>query len=259
MNIRDIEETIHTLETRHPGLNETMLLTLLRAGGWEDKDIITAKTLFRSSPAAHISTPEPVHRENLPALQEVPVFEPASDEDHMIEAPHGEEIHEPLPIPLPAVPEPESLIQKDASVPSPSSEEFPHNLPLRPFETSEHIWPFSRYKDIFYGEDDVDSSPVQQHSEVQGTSPVQKVVAPSQMETRVDSPLNVKETVTNVVDQEPLLVPLRARFLRHEIPEEEKKVVIVEKTGDEKLVIMACIMLLAILLLLGYMYSNGRL
>lgn len=28
----------------------------------------------------------------------------------------------------------------------------PDNLPLRPFEKTNHVWPFSRYKDVFYGE-----------------------------------------------------------------------------------------------------------
>ncbi|MCF7843558.1 hypothetical protein K9M47_01525 [Candidatus Gracilibacteria bacterium] len=48
MTIAEIESTLHTLLTRHPNLDEGMLVTLLTASGWEDKTIKETVLLFKS-------------------------------------------------------------------------------------------------------------------------------------------------------------------------------------------------------------------
>src|SRR4051812_9681813 len=48
MTLHEIEETVRTLASRHEKLDEATLVTLLRAGGWEDKEIADAKTIFAS-------------------------------------------------------------------------------------------------------------------------------------------------------------------------------------------------------------------
>ena len=47
MTITEIESTLRELRARHQNLNEGTLVTLLTAGGWEDKIIKEAITLFR--------------------------------------------------------------------------------------------------------------------------------------------------------------------------------------------------------------------
>lgn len=49
--------------------------------------------------------------------------------------------------------EPQSLIEHKEDTRVISKEvEPPMNLPLKPFESSPHVWPFSKYKDVFHGE-----------------------------------------------------------------------------------------------------------
>ena len=51
--------------------------------------------------------------------------------------------------------EPESLIVHTEDIPlvrEKKETEIPANLPLLPFESSSHVWSFSRYKDVFHGE-----------------------------------------------------------------------------------------------------------
>lgn len=262
MNVRDVEDTIHTLEARHPGLNEVMLLTLLKAGGWEEKDIETAKVIFKSSPAHAVTKKETPTTERFPPTQEEPVFEPVIDEERRIEAPEESvptpsapsRAAEPEPV-VNLVPEPVSLVSEESSLPA--KEDIPHNLPLRPFETSEHIWPFSRYRDVFYGEEEAVPGAVPSSYDVHHVqnavlrTQVTENITPSREQRGLDT---FHSLVEDVQRQSANGSPHYAGGVAT-----GKKVVIVEKTGDEKLIIMAGIMLLAILLLLGYMYSNGRL
>ena len=138
---------------------------------------------------------------------------------------------------LTAQPTRESLIvqkEPDASKASPKPNHIPSDLPLIPFESSPHIWSFARYKDVFH-KDDVheEKKPVLQ------TAPL---------------PPKVEPLKTPEISIEKSVVPVH---------EEEVEEIIVEKTPmgkeDESLVFLAGIMLLAIILILGYMYSNGRL
>lgn len=101
--------------------------------------------------------------------------------------------------------------------------DIPSNLPLTPFESSPRVWSFSKYKDIFHGE--------------QKTAPVE--IAKQQ--------------------EEVLVTPVPHQSSESEDAEE----VSLEKTPltkqDEGLAFLASVMLLVIILILGYMYSNGRL
>ncbi len=129
--------------------------------------------------------------------------------------------------------EPESLIVHTDELPrirEKKDTEIPENLPLLPFESSSHVWAFSKYKDVFHG----DVMP--QKNEAQDT-----VVITQNSESQMQNPVPP--------------VPLKVVAVEEDI--------VVEKVpmtkGDESLVFLAGVMLLAIILILGYMYSNGRL
>ncbi len=47
MTLAETEQTLDTLRIRHPGIDECMLVTLLRSGGWEEKQVEDAKMMFR--------------------------------------------------------------------------------------------------------------------------------------------------------------------------------------------------------------------
>ncbi len=243
MTLTETEETIQTLIRRHQGLNEEMLVTLLRAGGWEDKQIEEAKMIFRSlgNQSVTLSKMESA-KLSLPSMQESPVFTPPVDTDHLLQE------HNNIVETVEAVP-PQSLVTETVLVQKgEQKEELPHNLPLRPFETSEHIWPFSRYRDVFYGDMPADEG--KEKTEIK----TNVYVAP-QVSLHVDTPIPqapevkvVEKIVERIVEKRvPYAVPVHVETM----PE--------ATGGDEKIVILACVMLLAVLLLLGYMYSNGRL
>jgi hypothetical protein len=231
MTLHEIEETLTTLASRHERLDESMLVTLLRAGGWEEKDIQDAKTLFKGGVSSSFVPTEPA-----PALPD------GVDPSHLLME-HNEDA--PLVVEE-RTSEPISLI-KEAPVPSvKKKEELPHNLPLRPFETSEHVWPFSRYKDIFYGDTE------EPHDVVPEVSPMVEPVSPKPVSIPA---AERKEPVVLVAV--PPTPPVEPVFVPR--PAAPQAVVEAHEGGENKLVVLASFMLFAILLLLGYMYQNGRL
>ena len=132
-------------------------------------------------------------------------------------------------------PEPVSLISYDEDIhirPELKEVVIPGNLPLLPFESSPHVWSFSRYKDVFHGE----VMPTTEKQISLNTANSSEAIQFSQEVLHSQS----KPTAT---------------------PSEEDEVLF-EKTpltkGDESLVFLAGAMLLAIILILGYMSSNGR-
>ncbi len=173
MNINEIESTLQSLITRHPNLNEAMLTTLLASGGWDDKMIHDAILLFRSS-AGKIQQTNSAPESFLP-IEEENILPASTDEEHQL-LEHNPDIEsEEKSVPRDVSSEartprsvlakwgsggkqeaePQSLITSTVTISQTKNveeSEPPHNLPLRPFETTEHIWPFSRYKDVFYGE-----------------------------------------------------------------------------------------------------------
>lgn len=246
MTLRETESILETLRKRHPDLTSEMLVTLLRAGGWEEKQITEAKALFE---ATQESKKEAAM---LPPIQEAPVFQAPPDNDHLLlsknEGTPVEEIShsvEKKEMSVPVTKEPESLVQvpKEEKV---VHEDLPHNLPLRPFETSEHIWPFSKYKDMFHGgagEELPDTKKSDSRNEL--------VFAPTAQaaEEKQEEPVSLVH----------IEKPIEKRTEESPLSEAPHPVSPHEHADDEKLVITACVMLLVILLLLGYMYSNGRL
>lgn len=141
----------------------------------------------------------------------------------------------PAPLSQPSVisHEEESLIKEESTIkanqkPNP----IPPDLPLLPFESSPHVWSFARYKNVFHAEDAVPEEEV-------------RVIEQNRKELRH---ITTKET--------------DIEELKKDSPHEDVEIII-EKTPmtreDESLVFLAGVMLLAIILILGYMYSNGRL
>jgi hypothetical protein len=243
MTLHEIEETLQKLHTRHPGLDEAMLVTLLRAGGWEDKQIEEAKVVFKGGMSNAESEQESVA---LPTLQEEPILPPTADSEHLLSAHNDGVLKEETTEKLSA--EPQSLVVEKVGPSLEKREELPHNLPLRPFETSEHIWPFSRYRDVFYGDSLEETKPVSKPS-VATKAPVTPPVVAHVEVAREESV--VKEVVPEKIFE---------RIVEKEVVVPEVHIEPVKLSGgDEKLVVMASVMLLVILLLLGYMYSNGRL
>ncbi len=217
MTINEIESTLASLRSRHPDLDETMLTTLLLAAGWDDRSRNDALAVFRGRSAVVAQK----KMESFPPLQTEPVLPPTVEGDHLLLS-HNPETEEVTVTPVTLekvtfvehVEEPQSLIIPPVKVVSPKEEvEPPHNLPLRPFETTPHIWSFARYKDVFHGES----------------------IPQKEVEVIVDRPVVV-----------PVFVPVATP---QTIPLDKK---------DESLVVLASVCLLVILLLLGYMYSNGR-
>jgi hypothetical protein len=133
--------------------------------------------------------------------------------------------------PIPSL-DPQSLITESsqATQQEPKIVEPPSNLPLLPFESSPHVWSFSKYKDVFHGDSKTQSKAVPERPQVI-----------SVMQQAVSNPLPIQDVVSHVPDQEVVVqeVPL--------------------KKNDMPLVVLATFMLFVIILILGYMYSNGRL
>ncbi len=284
MNLHEIEATIKELSLRHQPLDEITLVTLLRAGGWEEKDIEDAKTLFRGGVSSALKgrtwTQQQIREDTEKALPN------GNDSSHLLmertedvpsvigseEAKGTEMSHHVDPVSLIEV---NHIVEKDA---------IPHNLPLRPFETSEHVWPFSRYRDVFYGgEDDHLPPSVTPHiaspppppepvaPPVPIPEPVQSIpVVPPPVETpAVEVPpqeeeIEIPPPIAEPVYVEPVVVtpvipPVSPAPVELPLPTPTKPSSPSKSHIDENLVILACFMLFLVLLLLGYMYSNGRL
>jgi hypothetical protein len=147
MTLKEIENTLETLTLRHESLSESTLVILLRAGGWDEKIVRDAVAIFRrkKNRTGHEKDDEVF----LPALHVDPVLPPEVDSNHLLPGHVGgvsglvaDEI---------------SLVSASGEVPvikrSLSDNELPHNLPVKPFESTPHTWTFSKYKSIFYGDD----------------------------------------------------------------------------------------------------------
>lgn len=118
--------------------------------------------------------------------------------------------------------EPQSLIVQEERIETPLKKlELPENLPLKPFESTPHIWPFSKYKEVFHGE----------------------VMPPLPTDERA---LVTSVTVSPEVIAKPIVKKIKIKRTGFD-------------GEDEGLIFLTGTTLLIILLLLAYMYSNGRL
>ena len=78
MTIGNIENTLKTLKTLHPNLDETTLINLLKAGGWEEKTINETLMVFRNWHKLGI-VPAPVP---LPVTEEEKILPNIIDTSH---------------------------------------------------------------------------------------------------------------------------------------------------------------------------------
>lgn len=233
MTVNEIETTLQSLYQRHENLSEATLLTLLKSGGWDEKMIRDAITVHRHLKSPHNEITETITA-LLPAVQEEPVFVPEVDIAHRL-SDHYENNDKNIDMVAKTdifaqKTEPEPAEQQSLVSPAPEpiirntsvekvTEEPPHNLPLKPFEATPQIWSFARYKSIFYGD---------------------------------------------AVHQEPKKEPVEVVVVKEKKPEHDSSHMVHVRAvpltrDDEKLVLLASAMLVAILVLLGYMYSQGRL
>ena len=291
MTINEIENTLQTLEARHPNLTEEMLVTLLTSSGWEEMTIKEAIVLLKGHQ----------NRKNKPPVTSVPVQEkpeeliegsakwidreqakikqstPFPDEKIVFIDSTGAEERElsaftedykkipvvkggvvipkevkevtkdtPLQAGLPQfsteekkIREPQSLIEPSIQTPIRQTPQVvpPDNLPLRPFESTDHTWPLSKYKDIFHKE----------------TSKEPKVVVTPQIRS---SPQVMTPPRQNTPPSAPIISEEEHKEEHH-----HKKIEF-KRTGfdgeDEGLIFLTGTSLIIIILLLVYMYSNGR-
>lgn len=166
------------------------------------------------NPVAQITTPPEV----IPVIEE-------KEFPKVVEQKIIEQKKEDTQISKVAIIEPQSLIEQKIEARSPVQPiELPENLPLKPFESAPHVWPFSKYKEVFHG------------SGVPILSSKEEDLVKKEKESQV--------YVKNVEEKQVI------------------KKVKVKRTGfdgeDEGLIFLTGITLLIILLLLAYMYSNGR-
>lgn len=153
MTINDIENILVTLENRHPDLNDAMLITLLKAGGWEEKNIHDAVLIFRNTNGGRKKKAE--HQELTPILENpiLPNIEEKEFLPEVMDSSHTLLEHNP---------EKEIILEKEDELKSVAEQilvqdagyiqkgELPGNLPLRPFESSPHVWPLSLYDEVFH-------------------------------------------------------------------------------------------------------------
>lgn len=307
MTINEIENIVHSLCKRHPNLTEDTLVTLLTSGGWEDKVIKDAISLFRTkdsqignrtdvvksaetkphvSEVVSVATQVENHGEEnnkavLTSAENITYYD-GKGEEEIIPLNLGIEIEKieedknkivnraltptqilpnsssstvlqaessaPSEVQTTETPthldlntlqetttEPQSLIQpENITTPRVTHTEIPPDLPMRPFESSTHVWPFSKYIETFHNE----------------TAPPKEVT--EKAVTNETSPVNShppeKSNTTSTHNMEHDLVVKRP---------------VIKRTGfdgeDEGLIFLTGSMLFIIIMLLAYMYANGRL
>lgn len=141
MTLKEIENTLELLYLRHENLTEKTLITLLKAGGWDEKMVRDALGIHR-----HIKSKKKTGDSDkqvfLPETQEEPVLPVEIAPDHLLAAQNpGSDVE--LPV---------SLVESIEVVQVRENEDPPHNLPLKPYDSAPHVWSFERYKSIFYGD-----------------------------------------------------------------------------------------------------------
>ena len=281
MTINEIETTLESLQERHDDLNEASLLTLLKAGGWEEKAIREALAVYRK---LHAIQPEESAGESFgkafPKIQESPVFIPEVDAHHLLLDHYnnqGEEYSktnlQALTVEVGNLKQSVVVLEKETDAPPAKKEEKieskevtqilqqetkhepqslilsnessfvqekvisiepPHNLPLKPYDATPHIWSFARYKSIFYGTSKDEDEKVEEKKKEQVGGKPKEVIAPV---TAVDSQTSSHHDSHHVIHM-------------HSTP---------LSRDEHRLVLLSGTMLIAILLMLGYMYGHGRL
>lgn len=220
MTINEIESTLASLKSRHPDLDETMLTTLLLAAGWDDRSRNDALAVFRG----RSSVIPQKNMASLPTLQTEDVLPPTVPIDHMLLS-HNPESKEVTVTPV--------VVEKIAVV---QHTEEPQSLiipPPRAVSPKEEVEP----------PHNLPLRPFETAPHVWSFARYKNVFHGDVM------PQKEAEVI---IENKPVVVPVFVPVATPQvatIPLDKK---------DESLVVLASVCLLVILLLLGYMYSNGR-
>lgn len=210
MTINEIQSTLDQLKERHPKLDEGLITTMLSAGGWDEVSIKEAIVLFREG-KKDLNLP---HQDNVsfPELPKLLLTEQINEEK--------EQPKESLVVSL-----------QDNLVPNKSKSTIPEDLPLKPFESSPNVWTFSRYRDIFHGNE-------------------KEEIEPEKKEVVVDKIITEKpkEEVIKNIETEKILKP--KELVLNKVPLTKK---------DEEIIASIGMFLLIVILMVIYMYLNNRL
>lgn len=283
MNLHEIEKVLRTLSSQHSNLTEETLLVLLRAGGWEEKTIREALVLFRTL--------------DVKAPTGIPTIFPQVDKGMIL--PHTEEsVVLPSLVQEDRRIEEKSILPIPHSVNSNTTIETVHKVSQVTFETKrdtpEVEIPQDKQPEKVFSlverEEPVPIHPENKNAVVavvekisianSGKPVVQAAPLPTSVSKKNEFPENLplklyehsphtvpfsqyRDTVYGTIEEE------QEREVHEEkgsyattVPEVEIDITSTKVSAfqaETKLVILASIMLLTIMLLLGYMYTNGRL
>lgn len=206
----------------------------------EERAIIDAVAVYRGKYLPKQESSISTNTKLLPNIQEKPVFVPEVEVGHLL-LDHYEnkgddytDTHPSLDVQhTEAQSEPVSLVVPPPAFTIKRIEEPPHNLPVKPYEQTAHVWSFARFKSIFFGDSVAsDETIVEEHHE----------------EAKKIIPLPVVE------QKKPVVAVIQSHDSSHVIEMKSTPL----SRDEYRLVLLASMMLLAILLLLGYMYGHGR-
>lgn len=325
MTLHEIEKTLQTLISRNKDLTEEKLKTLLQAGGWEENTIEEGLFLFKNFNRAKSigvldvgnlqkektikdnSVKEenkelallensggyiyPVAFQKKEIIKEEPVYSLIEEGIEKVKENSNEEIDE-----IKDQKSSEEVMMQELSEDSSDKEAFefskeldkepiPHNLPLRPFETSTLHVPFYKYRKLFTKGSIIEDKKVNYVSESEDKAK-EKISVDVGNEKEINKEylveqveLDNNENLTLKSDSLPKNEVINNQNLTEIDPKYEKdhheNEIVESKTNtdgppiqsdkssiahiDTKLILVTAGMLITILLLLGYMYSNGRL
>lgn len=287
MRLQDINNALQNIVTINTSLSEERLVFLLASAGWDQTDIRDAVVLFKNKrangeqkkdfPSPSSIKEEEHHDELLPEVfvSHVPdlkkeTFEIASPEKTEINSLSFFDKLSQWASPIKKSKNGISSKENKEEKPSSLSEAYtpkktlpgnlPHNLPLRPYESSHATVALKEYSERFFPH--IESMPRSEATlDTPSTQIQQKEIAKVEMvrpilQEPVFIPLS-KETREEMKEISPLprhiphVEPMRVLY-------RDKQVVPLE-TQDKYVIVAALMLFLVLLLLLGYMYSNGRL
>ncbi|HCC06196.1 TPA: hypothetical protein DEP94_02480 [Candidatus Nomurabacteria bacterium] len=223
MTINEIQLNVDQLKERHPKLNEELMSTLLLAGGWDESSIKEAVMLFKSGQINEKSNLALPHQDNVSLLElpKLSLLEEKKEDKEIIEETQKESLVT-------------SLVDNSLTNKIKVKATLPDDLPLKPFEASHNIWTFSRYKDIFHGnekEEDIEEKveekkvPEKEMPKVEVAEKEEKIIIPEQKVSKVEKLSLVKVPITK---------------------------------EDERIILTIGMLLLIVVILVIYMYLNGR-
>lgn len=238
------EEVLHPTEETIPFVRDTLSNKDIKNGAVEELQIKTTSELLPNN-KEEVGIVEEKSIPDIPEANQSIKETDFDDQNNLIDLNKTEIYPQQNTIQLASLPqavipeEEESLIVPLEEKKSPQKQNhIPEDLPLVPFESSPHVWSFAKYKNVFHSGETISE---------------EEVASIEQTRVAIETP-EIKN------NQE--LPPIKNKPIDTKDKDDVEEI-IVEKTPmtreDESLVFLAGIMLLAIILILGYMYSNGRL